>query len=186
MVIILHIHGQSDIAEFIAHSASTVAERLLDPADSIRLTLQWEVTAAGLGLRESGMRSGMLRKIYKDFEAELTIKHPWIIAALYNLAWMLIYEGYCPGEGGNPTALFVEAEDLLHKLYTASCASLSSLHMQSINFSSTRAKHPLNIEHFEGDPENGMQRSRLRQTCLRFTNGTNVTVNLPQDSWEGH
>ena len=145
MVTILHMHDQSDIAESVVQSASAVAERLLEPTDSIRLTLQWEVAAAGLGLSESGMHSGMLRKIYADFDTELTIGHPWTIAALYNLAWMLLYEGSYPDKGDDPIALFVEAEDLLQKLYTASCACLSPFHMQSITSLTTLARAQSNL-----------------------------------------
>ena len=145
MVTILHMHDQSDIAESVVQSASAVAERLLEPEDPLRLTLQWEVAAAGLGLSESGLHSEMLRNIYVDFEAKLTINHPWTIAALYNLAWMLLYEGSYPGDGDEPTELFLEAEDLLHKLYAASCAALSSSHMQSITALATLARAQSNL-----------------------------------------
>lgn len=140
MVTILHMHDQSDIAESVVHSASSVARQLLKPEDPIRLTLEWEEAAAGLGLGESGLGSQMLRKVYADFETKLTLGHPWTIAALYNLAWMLLYEGSYAGEGEESGVVYAEAEDLLHQLYAASCASLGSRHMQSITALTTLAR----------------------------------------------
>jgi tetratricopeptide (TPR) repeat protein len=145
MVTILHMHDQSDIAESVVHSASAVAQRLLKPEDPIRLTLEWEEAAAGLGLNESGLGSQMLRNIYAAFDTQFTLGHPWTIAALSNLAWMLLYEGSYPGEGDDPKALYAEAEELLHKLYAASSTSLGSVHMQSITALTTLARAQSNL-----------------------------------------
>jgi tetratricopeptide (TPR) repeat protein len=145
MVTILHMYDQSDIAKSITHSASAVAERLLYPTDSIRLTLQWEVAAADLRLEESGFGSGMLLQVYTDFEMERTLSHPWTIAALYNLAWMLLYEGSLAGEGVDPQPIYTEAADMLQKVYVASCASLGSAHMQSITALTTLARAQSNL-----------------------------------------
>jgi tetratricopeptide (TPR) repeat protein len=145
MVTILHMHNQSEIAESVVGSAAAVAQRLLKPEDPIRLTLEWEAAAAGLGLDESGLGSQMLRQVYADFEAELTLNHPWTIAALSNLAWMLLYEGSYAGEGVDPRPIYTEAADLLQKGYVASCASLGSAHMQSITALTTLARAQSNL-----------------------------------------
>jgi len=146
MVTILHMHDQSEIAESVVGSAAAVAQRLLKPDDPIRLTLEWEEAAAGLGLSESGLGSQTLRQIYSDFEMQLTLSHPWTIAALYNLSWMLLYEGSYACEGEDPQPLYAEAADLLQKLYAASCASLGSLHMQSITALTTLARAQSNLD----------------------------------------
>jgi tetratricopeptide (TPR) repeat protein len=145
MVTILHMHDQSEIAESIVGSAAAVAQRLLKPEDPIRLTLEWEAAAAGLGLDESGLGSQMLRQVYTDFETELTLSHPWTIAALSNLAWMLLYEGSYVDEGVDPQPIYTEAADLLQKGYVASCASLGSAHMQSITALTTLARAQSNL-----------------------------------------
>jgi tetratricopeptide (TPR) repeat protein len=145
MVTILHMHNQSEIAESIVGSATAVARRLLKPEDPIRLTLEWEAAAAGLGLDESGLGSQMLRQVYIAFERERTLSHPWTIAALYNLAWMLLYEGSYAGEGADPRPIYTEAADLLQKVYVASCASLGSAHMQSITALMTLARAQSNL-----------------------------------------
>jgi tetratricopeptide (TPR) repeat protein len=140
MVTILRVHNQSEIAESIAGSAAAVAQRLLKPEDPIRLTLEWTAAVAGRGLDKSGLGSQMLRQVYIEFERERTLSHPWTIAALYNLAWMLLYECLYAGEGADPRQIYTEAADLLQKGYVASCASLGSAHMQSITALTTLAR----------------------------------------------
>src|SRR5271155_4877521 len=132
MVTILHQHDQGEIAKSIVHSATEVAERILGPEDPLRLTLQFEEAASDRKLGQSSIRSGLLRKIFVDFEAELTIRHPWTLVALYNLAWMLLWEGSYSEDKQEAQALYIEAEDKLQRLYKESCSSLSPLHMQSI------------------------------------------------------
>lgn len=132
MVTILHQHDQGEIAKSIVHSATEVAERILRPEDPLRLMLQFEEAAADLKLGQSSIRSGLLRKIFMQFEAELTITHPWTLVALYNLAWMLLWEGSYSEDKQEAQALYIEAEDKLQRLYKESCSSLTPLHMQSI------------------------------------------------------
>lgn len=132
MVTILHQHDQGEIAKSIVHSATEVAERILGPEDPLKLILQFEEAASDLKLRQSSIRSVHLRKIFVHFEAELTIKHPWTLAALYNLAWMLLWEGSYFEDKQEAQELYIEAEGKLQRLYKESCSSLSHLHMQSI------------------------------------------------------
>lgn len=132
MVTILHQHDQGEIAKSIVHSATAVAERILGPEDPLKLILQFEEAASDLKLGQSSIRSGHLRKIFVHFEAELTIRHPWTLVALYNLAWMLLWEGSYSEDKQEAQALYIEAEDKLQRLYKESCFSLSPLHMQSI------------------------------------------------------
>lgn len=132
MVTILHQHDQGEIAKSIVHSATEVAERILGPEDPLKLILQFEEAASDLKLGQSSIRSGHLRKIFVHFEAELTIRHPWTLVALYNLAWMLLWEGSYSEDKQEAQALYIEAEDKLQRLYKESCSSLSPLHMQSI------------------------------------------------------
>lgn len=139
-VTILHMHNQGDITKSIVQSASTVADRLLGPEDPIKLTLQFEEARANLGLKESSIRSATLRKIFEDFEAKLTISHPWTIAAFYNFGWMLLWEGsYCQDKE-HAQALYADAEDKLQKLYQVSSASLTPQHMQSITALTTLSR----------------------------------------------
>jgi hypothetical protein len=140
MVVILHTHNQGDITKSIVQSASAVADRLLGPEDPIRLTLQFEDARADLGLSKSNIRSATLRKIFEDFEAKLTMSHPWTISAFYNLGWMLLWEGsYCEDKD-HAQALYAEAEDKLQKLYQVSSASLTPQHMQSITALTTLSR----------------------------------------------
>jgi hypothetical protein len=132
MVTILHQHDQGEIAKSIVHSATEVAERILGPEDPLKLILQFEEAASDLKLRQSSIRSVHLRKIFVHFEEELTIKHPWTLAALYNLAWMLLWEGSYSEDEQEAQELYIEAEGKLQRLYKESCSSLSHLHMQSI------------------------------------------------------
>jgi hypothetical protein len=145
MVTILHMHNQGHIAESIVHSATAVAERLLGPEDPIRLTLQFEEAAAGVGLSKSNINSTTLRKIFEDFKEKLTISHPWTIAALYNLAWMLLWEGSYSQDREQAEALYTEAEDKLQKLYQESCSTLTPQHMQSITALTTLSRAQSNL-----------------------------------------
>jgi tetratricopeptide (TPR) repeat protein len=167
MVVTLGMHGQSEIAESILGSATAVAQRLLKPEDPIRLTLEWEAVAAGLGLNESGLGSQMLRQVYKDFERERTLSHPWTIAALSNLAWMLLYEGSYVGEGTDPRPIYTEAADLLQKVYVASCASLGSTHMQSITALTTLARAQSNL----GEDDKAIETFKKAIHDCRYTLG---------------
>lgn len=140
VVTILHMHNQGDITKSIVQSASAVADRLLGPEDPIKLTLQFEEARADLGLSKSSIRSATLRKIFEDFEAKLTMSHPWTIVAFYNLGWMLLWEGsYCQDKE-RAQALYAEAEDKLQKLYQVSSASLTPQHMQSITALTTLSR----------------------------------------------
>jgi len=140
VVTILHMHNQGDITKSIVQSASAVADRLLGPEDPIKLTLQFEEARADLGLSKSSIRSTTLRKIFEDFEAKLTMSHPWTISAFYNLGWMLLWEGsYCQDKE-HAQALYAEAEDKLQKLYQVSSASLTPQHMQSITTLTTLSR----------------------------------------------
>jgi tetratricopeptide (TPR) repeat protein len=174
MVIILHMHDQSNIAESIVGSAAAVAQRLLEPEDPIRLTLEWEAAAAGLGLDESGLGSQMLRRIHADFEAELTLSHPWTIAALSNLAWMLLYEGSYADDGVDPRPIYTEAADMLQKAYVASCASLGSAHMQSITALTTLARAQSNL----GDDDKAIETYKKAIQDCRDTLGRNHPFRL--------
>jgi tetratricopeptide (TPR) repeat protein len=167
MVTILHMHDQSEIAESVVGSAAAVAQRLLKPEDPIRLTLEWEAAAAGLGLNESGLGSKMLRQVYTDFEKERTLSHPWTIAALYNLAWMLLYEGSYAGEGVDPQPIYTEAADMLQKVYVASCASLGSVHMQSITALTTLARAQSNL----GEDDKAIETYKKAIHDCRYTLG---------------
>jgi hypothetical protein len=144
-ITILQMHDQSQIAESVVGSAVAVAQRLLKPDDPIRLTLEWEAAAAGCFLSESSLGSQILREIYTGFEKELTLEHPWTITVLYNLAWMLLYEGSFAEEDEDSQLLYAEASDLLQMVYVASCASLGPTHMQSITALTTLARAQSNL-----------------------------------------
>jgi hypothetical protein len=144
-ITILQMHDQSQIAESAVGSAVAVAQRLLKPDDPIRLTLEWEAAAAGCLLSESGLGSQILRQIYTGLEKELTLDHPWTITALYNLGWMLLYEGSFTEGDEDPQLLYTKASDLLQRVYVASCASLGPTHMQSITALTTLARAQSNL-----------------------------------------
>jgi len=139
-ITVLQMHNQSQIAESVVGSAVAVAKRLLKPNDPIRLILEWEAAAVGRALSESGLGSQILRQIYRSLEKELTLYHPWTITTLYNLAWMLLYEGSFVEGDEDSQLLYAEASDLLQTVYEASCASLGPAHMQSITALTTLAR----------------------------------------------
>lgn len=144
-ITILQTRNQTQIAESVVGSAVAVARRLLKPDDPIRLILEWEAAAVGRALSESGLGSQILRQIYRGLEKELTLDHPWTITTLYNLAWMLLYEGsLIEGDEGSQL-LYAEASDLLQMVYAASCASLGPIHMQSITALTTLARAQSNL-----------------------------------------
>ena len=167
MVVILHMYEQCDMAESIAGSAAAVAQRLLKPEDPIRLILEWEATAAGPGLHETGLGSQILLQVCIAFERERTISHPWTIAALYNLAWMLLYEGRYHDEGLDQRLIFTEAADLLQKVYMASCASLGPAHMQSIMALTTLARAQFNL----GEDDKAIETFKKAIHNCRYTLG---------------
>jgi hypothetical protein len=144
-VTILQMHDQRQKAESVVGSAVAVARRLLKPDDPIRLTLEWNAAAVGCSLSESGLGSQILRQIYRGLEKELTLYHPWTITALYNLAWMLLYESSFVEGDEDSQLLYAEASDLLQTVYAASCASLGPTHMQSITALTTLARAQSNL-----------------------------------------
>ena len=144
-ITVLQMHNQSRIAESVVGSAVAVAKRLLKPEDPIRLILEWEAAAVARALSESGLGSQILRQIYRGLERELTLYHPWTITTLYNLAWMLLYEGSLIEGDENSQLLYAEASDLLQMVYAASCVSLGPIHMQSITALTTLARAQSNL-----------------------------------------
>ena len=132
MLSILHMHDQGRIAESVVHSSFEVAERVRCPDDPIRATIKWMTLVAGRTLQESGHNGdtlGQLERIYKRLGRDLGATNPSTLAALYNFAWMLCFEGRLP-----------EAEEKLHQLYASSSSSLGSAHMQSITALTTLSR----------------------------------------------
>jgi hypothetical protein len=123
LLLILHTHDQGSIAEAIVRSALEVAERILSASDGIRITIEWMVAVAGRTLQKSGHNEEVLfrlERVHQAFETNLGATSPTTIASLYNVAWMLCWEGR-----------WMEAEEKLHDLYTRSTTSLGSMHLQS-------------------------------------------------------
>jgi tetratricopeptide (TPR) repeat protein len=129
---ILHTHDQGSIAESILQSALEVAERILSVKDGIRITIEWMVAVAGRTLQKGGHNDEALfrlEQVYQAFEMNLGATSPTTIASLYNVAWMLCYEGRWP-----------EAEEKLHDLHKRSSTSLGSMHFQSIMILTTLSR----------------------------------------------
>lgn len=120
MLSILHMHDQSSIAERIVRSAFEVAQRILSVDDGIRVTIEWMVRVAGRTLQKGGEVLVKLEQVHQAFDTTLGTSSPTTIASLYNVAWMLCYEGR-----------WQEAEGTLQDLYERSSASLGTMHLQS-------------------------------------------------------
>jgi tetratricopeptide (TPR) repeat protein len=120
MLSILHMHDQGSIAERIVGSAFEVAQRILSVDDGIRVTIEWMVTVAGRTLQKDSEVLAKLKRVHQAFDATLGTSNPTTIASLYNVAWMLCYEGR-----------WQEAEEILQDLYERSSVSLGIMHLQS-------------------------------------------------------
>jgi tetratricopeptide (TPR) repeat protein len=123
MLAILHTHDQGCIAESILRTTLEEAEHVLPAEDPVRITIEWMTTVAGLKLEKCGHNGEVLVKlghVHETFETGLGTASPTTIASLYNVAWMLSYEGR-----------WEEAEDKLQALYKSSSTSLGETHMQS-------------------------------------------------------
>jgi hypothetical protein len=132
MLPILHMHDQGSIAKSIVQTVREVAERVLSVDDPVRTTIEWMVTVAGRTLKKSGHNEeAMIRlgEAHQNLETELGVTSPTTIASLYNVAWMLCYEGR-----------WEEAEEKLHILYESSSTTLGTTHMQSVMILSTLSR----------------------------------------------
>ena len=140
MVSMLHMHTQGKIAESIVRSALDVAERILEPGDPVKATIEWMTAAAGGTLRKCGSYIPALRHVLATFKAELGPSHLYTLAALYNLAWTLLHEGSYAETKDISFHLYAEAEDILEQLYKASYSVLGPLHLQSITALNTLSR----------------------------------------------
>lgn len=118
---ILHMHNQGGIAEKVISSANQVCERLLSEDHAIRMTFRYLTSAATITQAEKGITSKYMRTICDKFLDLLPPDHEYVIAARYNYAWMLKFEG-------DLRASEVEARDV----YKISCEVLGRIHMQSV------------------------------------------------------
>lgn len=118
---ILHQHSQGDIARKVITSANQVAMRLLPPEHPIRVTMQYLTASADMSQKEAGINSRVLKTVWHNFSLFYEGTHEYIIAARYNYAWMLKFEGQLEA-----------AEIEARAVYDLSCQVLGKLHMQSI------------------------------------------------------
>jgi hypothetical protein len=126
------MHDQGGIAKSIVQTVREVAERVLSADDPVRTTIEWMVTVAGRTLKKSGHNEEAmitLGQAHQNLETELGVTSPTTIASLYNVAWMLCYEGR-----------WEEAEEKLHILYESSSTTLGTTHMQSVMVLSTLSR----------------------------------------------
>src|SRR5436305_549543 len=76
-------------------------------------------------------------------------------------------EGCYAGEGVDPRPIYTEAADLLQKVYAASCASLGSVHMQSITALTTLARAQSNL----GEDDKAIETFKRAIHDCRYTLG---------------
>src|SRR3984957_10792466 len=144
MVAILHMHDQGDIAKAILQSSLDVAERRLDAGDPIRTCVRWATAASALELRQSDLTSEVMRGVFKTFSDQWGATHQYTIAALYILAWMLLFEGSFSSDKERANGLFREAEEKMERLYEVSGSVLGSKHMQSLMALTSLSRAQLN------------------------------------------
>jgi len=144
MVAILHMHDQGDIAKAILQSSLDVAERRLESGDPIRTCVRWATAASALELRKSDLTSEVFRGVFKTFNDQLGATHQYTIAALYILAWMLLFEGSYSGDKERANDLYKEAEEKMERLYEVSSSVLGSKHMQSLMALTSLSRAQLN------------------------------------------
>lgn len=120
---ILHMHDQGDIARKVIGSANQVAMRLLPPEHPILVTMQYLTASADVSQAKAGITSQTLKTVWHNlsFFYQYEPSHEYIIAARYNYAWMLKFEGHLD-----------QAENEARAVYELSCRVLGKLHMQSI------------------------------------------------------
>jgi hypothetical protein len=143
-VAILHMHDQGDIAGAILQSSLNVAERVLDSRNPIRTCVRWATAASTLGLKKSDLTSEVMRGVFKTFNDQLGATHQYTIAALYILAWMLLFEGSYSDDKGRANGLYKEAEEKMERLYEVSSSVLGSKHMQSLMALTSLSRAQLN------------------------------------------
>jgi tetratricopeptide (TPR) repeat protein len=119
---ILHVHDQGEITKSIMASAYSVAERVLDPKDPVRILVRWMVLVADLRMKNGEIRSPQLLEVHQEFVQLHGPRDHRSIASLYCYGYMLNVERKLP-----------QAEHVLREVYKLSSAVLGPKHLQSIS-----------------------------------------------------
>ena len=118
---ILHMHDQGSIAKKVIESANQVCERVLAEDHAIRMTIRYLTASSTISQNEWGITSDYMKTICGKFLDYLPQEHEYVIAARYNYAWMLKFEGRME-----------EAEAEARAVYDLSSKVLGKIHMQSV------------------------------------------------------
>lgn len=118
---ILHMHDQGSIAKRVIQSAFEVCDRVLSEDHAIHMTLKYLTASATISQSEWGITSDFTKTIVKKFLDYLPRTHEYVIAARYNYAWMLKFEGKV-----------AEAEMEAREVYKLSRQVLGKIHMQTV------------------------------------------------------
>ncbi|KAK5070020.1 hypothetical protein LTR64_001854 [Lithohypha guttulata] len=118
---VLHQHNQGEITQKVLDSAQQVCERLLAEDHAIRMTIRYLTISANISQKEHGITSAYMKTICDKFLDYLPPDHEYVIAARYNYAWMLKFEGE-----------FAASEAEAREVHKISCRVLGKIHMQSV------------------------------------------------------
>ena len=129
MVVMLSLHNQGTLAKKIILAAKTIADKHYPTESPINITLEFLAAQVSKSLNESRISSGHLRQVYENFLAVLPPKHPYLIAARFNLSWMLRFEGKLD-----------DAESHAVQVHNISHEVLGEFHLQTIFTQAVLAK----------------------------------------------
>ncbi|KIX02476.1 uncharacterized protein Z518_08417 [Rhinocladiella mackenziei CBS 650.93] len=121
-LLILNMHGQPSLTEYIMSSAHSVAEHILGPEDPLTIITRWMVDVAKLEMKTSETTSATLKSVAEQFILRHGHTDPRSIASLYCYGYML-----------NVERRLNEAEQVLIDVYQVSSATLGPRHLQSIS-----------------------------------------------------